>query len=133
MKHGNGSYTTCVNVRRKRAGHLLPGRYQAILVDADAYATELSRTIHLNPVRAGIVAGPEDCPWMSYRCYTRDDVPDWLTTGFILGYFGAKGATARERYRHFVHDMIKREYSSPLEGTLASSILGSLEGGAHLY
>jgi putative transposase len=60
MKHGNGSYTTCVNVRRKRAGHLLPGRYQAILVDADAYAKELSRTIHLNPVRAGIVAGPED-------------------------------------------------------------------------
>ena len=63
MKPINRSYTTYCNVKRKRAGHLLPGRYQAILVDADAYATELSRSIHLNPVGAGIVAAPEDYPW----------------------------------------------------------------------
>jgi len=60
------------------------------------------------------VAAPEDSPWMSYRYYTAGGVPDWLTTGFILGCFGAKGATAREKYRHFVHDLIKREYLSPL-------------------
>jgi putative transposase len=101
-KHVNSSYTTYFNVKRKRAGHLLPARYQAILVDADAYATELSRSIHRSPVRAGIVAAPEDYPRMCYRCYAEDGVPNWLTTGLIFGYFGAKGATARAKYPHFV-------------------------------
>ncbi len=35
-----------------RAGHLFQGRYKAILVDADAYAGDLSRYVHLNPVIA---------------------------------------------------------------------------------
>ncbi|MEA3508577.1 MAG: hypothetical protein U9R40_06640, partial [Synergistota bacterium] len=46
--------------KRKRAGHLLQGRYKAILIEADAYAAELSRYIHLNPVRAKMVASPDD-------------------------------------------------------------------------
>jgi len=55
MRHINGAYTTYCNVKRKRAGHLFQGRYQATLVEADAYAVELSRSMHLNPVRAGMV------------------------------------------------------------------------------
>src|SRR5262245_6500785 len=43
------------------------GRYQAILVEADAYAVEPSRYMHLNPVRAGMVAKPEQDPWSSSR------------------------------------------------------------------
>jgi hypothetical protein len=58
MRHINGAYTTYFNVARKRAGHLFQGRYQAILVEADAYALALSRSMHLNPVRAGMVAKP---------------------------------------------------------------------------
>jgi REP element-mobilizing transposase RayT len=127
MKHINSSYTTYYNVKRKRAGHLLQGRYKAILVEADAYATELSRYIHLNPVRAKIVETPEAYPWMSYRCYTEGAAPSWLTTGFILGYFAKNAMAARENYRHFVHDLIKREYSSPLQGAVASTILGGAE------
>ncbi len=61
MRHINGAYTTYINVKRKRAGHLFQGRYKAILVEADEYAKELSRYIHLNPVRAGIVEKPEEC------------------------------------------------------------------------
>jgi putative transposase len=33
--------------------------YKAILVEANRYAAELSRYIHLNPVRAGIADTPE--------------------------------------------------------------------------
>lgn len=51
MRHINGAYTTYYNVKRKRAGHLFQGRYKAILIEADEYALELSRYIHLNPVR----------------------------------------------------------------------------------
>ncbi len=127
MKHINSAYTTYYNLKRKRAGHLFQGRYKAILVDSDAYAAELSRYIHLNPVRGGIVETPEDYPWTSYRYYTGAQAPDWLTTGLILGYFGRKAATAREKYRRFVHDLIEREYPNPLQGAVASAILGSPE------
>lgn len=33
----------------------------------------------------------------------------------------------QEKYRHFVYELIKSEYSSPLLGTVASTILGSPE------
>ncbi len=69
MRHINGAYTTYYNVKRKRAGHLFQGRYKAILVEADSYAKELSRYIHLNPVRVGMVAKPEEYEWSSYRCF----------------------------------------------------------------
>jgi putative transposase len=127
MQYINSSYTTYYNVKRKRSGHLLQGRYKAILVDSDAYATELSRYIHLNPVRVGIVQVPADYPWMSYRYYIGDEAPVWLKTGFILGFFGKEIQQARIKYRDFVHEMISKEYTSPLLATVASTILGSPE------
>ena len=60
MRHVNGAYTTYFNVKHSRSGHLFQGRYKAILVDADAYAKELSRYIHLNPVRAKMTEKPEE-------------------------------------------------------------------------
>ncbi len=127
MKHINSSYTTYFNVKRKRAGHLLQGRYKSILVDRDAYATELSRYIHLNPVRAGIVNVPEDYPWTSYRYFTDENAPSWLTTGFILEYFSDRIETAKGKYKQFVNALIKQEYLSPLLETVASTILGNTE------
>src|SRR4030042_4081714 len=53
LHHLNTGYTNYFNVRTGRVGHLFQGRYRAILVDKDNYALELSRYIHLNPVRAG--------------------------------------------------------------------------------
>jgi REP element-mobilizing transposase RayT len=128
MRHINGAYTTYFNVRRKRAGHLFQGRYKAILVEADAYGTELSRYIHLNPIRAGIVAKPEEYKWSSYHYYIgQSDAPGWLTTDVILGYFDGRVPDATSSYRRFVEDMLKREYESPLNATVASSILGRPE------
>ncbi len=54
-----GSYTTYFNRKRGRSGHLFQGRYKAILIDRDSYLLELSRYIHLNPVRAHLVERPE--------------------------------------------------------------------------
>ncbi|BCG46469.1 hypothetical protein GEOBRER4_n1264 [Citrifermentans bremense] len=65
----NGSYTTYFNVKRKRAGHLFQGRFKAILVEADQYALELSRYMHLNPVRAGMTKEPATYQWSSYLAY----------------------------------------------------------------
>lgn len=125
MRHINGAYTTYFNVKRKRAGHLFQGRYKAILVEADEYAKELSRYIHLNPVRAGIVEKPEEFTWSSYNSYTgKKGRPEWLSTDFILGYFGKKKSSAARKYRQFVEAMIGNRSESPLKDTVASTILG---------
>lgn len=122
MRHINGAYTTYFNVKRKRAGHLFQGRYKAILVEADAYAKELSRYMHLNPVRAVMVTRPEDYPWSSYQHYIGTIAPPvWLNTGFILGYFGNQN----EKYRLFIEELIDKTYESPLKETVASTVLGS--------
>jgi len=55
MQHINSAYTTYFNIKRERSGHLFQGRYKSILVEVDEYAKELSRYIHLNPVRAKMV------------------------------------------------------------------------------
>lgn len=51
MQRFNTSYTVYYNLTHKRSGHLYQGRYKAILVEADEYLLELSRYVHLNPVR----------------------------------------------------------------------------------
>ena len=55
MKRLLGVYTIRFNRRHKRYGHLFQGRYKAYLLDQDSYFLELSRYIHLNPVKANIV------------------------------------------------------------------------------
>ncbi len=51
MRHFNISYTSYYNWRHDRRGHLYQGRYKSFLVDADQYLQEVSRYIHLNPIR----------------------------------------------------------------------------------
>ncbi|UCH01225.1 MAG: transposase [Deltaproteobacteria bacterium] len=128
MHHINASYTTYFNVKRKRAGHLFQGRYKAILVDADEYAKELSRYIHLNPVRAGIVDDPGKYSWSSCRYYIgQEKASEWLSRDFILAYFGKTVSVAKKRYREFVSSLIGKEYESPLKGVVGATILGSLD------
>jgi len=126
MQHINGAYTMYFNTKRKRSGHLLQGRYKAILVDADEYAKELSMYIHLNPVRAGMESTPETYKWSSCRYYThKRKAPVWLQRDFILGYFGKRQTPAMKKYRGFVRSTMEREYTSPLAKRLHAVTLGS--------
>ena len=133
MRHINGAYTTYFNIKRDRSGHLFQGRYKAILVDKDTYAKELSRYIHLNPVRAHMAKTPGDYPWTSYTAYIGEsEVPDWLHRDFILAFFGKQTATAQKRYREFVLALADREYPSPLSEARASLVLGSVDFIKHI-
>lgn len=125
MQHINGAYTNYYNAKRKRSGHLFQGRYKAIVVEADEYAQQLSRYIHLNPVRVGLSARPEEYRWSSYPEYIgMRKQPEWLETSAILGYFGA--ADQRHgNYRKFVEDLLGSDYESPLSGVVAATVLGS--------
>lgn len=128
MRHINGAYTTYFNVRHQRSGHLFQGRYKAIVVEADSYALELSRYIHLNPVRAKLTAKPENYSWSSYRSYSGlEPAPPWLTTHRILDYFKDGQPSRQAAYRDFVENLLTGEYVSPLQATIASTVLGSPE------
>ena len=128
MRHINGAYTTYFNIKRKRSGHLFQGRYKAILVEFDEYAIELSRYIHLNPVRAGMVARPEEYRWSSFNNYIgRGSAPKWLTMETTLDYFGKRAKEARRKYQSFVEDLLGKEYDSPFLNTFGTAVLGTAE------
>ena len=110
MRHLNGVYTQASNRRHQRTGHLFQGRFKGILVDKDSYLLELTRYVVLNPVRTGMVEGPEDWPWSSF-CAMVGDVPApvWLATEGLLAQFSKQRAAARRRFGQFVMDGLDRD------------------------
>jgi len=122
MRQLNGLYTQRFNRRHQRVGHLLQGRYQAILVDKDNYLLELSRYVVLNPVRAKIVKDPKDWEWSAYQATTGHKGIPCLTTDWILSQFGNKQKAASRQYQDFVLSGIKAK--SPLKAIKGQLFLG---------
>lgn len=128
MHYLNTSYTVYFNVKRKRSGHLFQGRYKAILVEADAYLHQLSRYIHLNPVRTGLVKDPADYPYSSYKYFiSSNKSPDWLNTGFILSLFDSNANKARSLYKKFVLEGTGKETDIIRKNISLGFLLGSPE------
>jgi REP element-mobilizing transposase RayT len=157
MQWLNVSYSVWFNRRHGRSGHLFQGRYKAILVDPLGWGLELSRYVHLNPVRlgrhgldkadrqrdrAGVGEKPDSTlvkgrirelrayAWSSYRAYLGLAMaPAWLTTGRILELGCArKGQSARETYREHVESAIRQGLAeSPWEKLTAQTVLGGME------
>jgi putative transposase len=81
MRYVNGNYAQTYNRRHSKIGHLFQGRFNAILVQDDAYCLQACRYVDLNPVRAGIVRVPQEWPWSSYRAHAgQAPGPRWLDT-----------------------------------------------------
>jgi len=59
-------YVRYFNRRYDRSGHLFQGPYDSIVVDDERYWITCLRYIELNPVRARIVATPDQYCWSSY-------------------------------------------------------------------
>jgi REP element-mobilizing transposase RayT len=124
MHYINGSYTGYINRRRRRSGHLFQGRYKSILVDADRYLLELSRYVHLNPVRANIVKRPEDFNYSSYRSYIFKKTEDIIHRDLILGMISTRDRNPQKLYKDFVERSIEEDLEDPLKDLYAGSILG---------
>lgn len=125
MHYLNSSYTTYINVKRKRNGHLLQGRFKSIVVDKDSYLLELSRYLHLNPVRAGMVERPEDYLYSSYKAYIDQRQTDCVKTGMILEMMATTTRVATQKYRDYVERGIGVELDNPLKDVYGGLILGS--------
>jgi REP element-mobilizing transposase RayT len=110
MHRINSQYSLTFNRRHGRAGHLIEGRFKALLVDRDAYLLEVCRYVDLNPVRVSMVDLPGQWRWSSYRAHVgRAQAPPWLATmelhGMLTGGLARDRAqvdAARQRYAQWV-------------------------------
>lgn len=125
MQNVNTSYTVYVNKKYKRSGHLFQGRFKAVIVDNDNYLLQLSRYIHLNPVRSGMVRSPRDFKWTSYQEFIGEVEKRLVKTKDILNHFLINKSAAKKRYRRFVEeDQVENSWMNDVKGGI---ILGREE------
>jgi putative transposase len=99
----NALYSQRFNRRHERSGHLFEGRFKALLVEKESHLLELHRYIVLNPVRAGLVARPEEWVWSSYRATCGHvNPPPWLEVQWTLAQFAPAREAAVDSYVRFV-------------------------------
>lgn len=99
----NGTYAAWFNQAHKRVGHLFQGRFKALLIEKETYFAEVLRYVVLNPVRAGMVARPEEYRWSSYRSTAGlDPLPAWLDIASVDALFDCDRVVAQNLYRDFV-------------------------------
>ncbi len=109
MRKLDRGYSGYFNQRYKLSGHAFEQEYYSGLVASDFILQRVTRYIHLNPVRAGLVKRPEEYPWSNAAEYFSGD-PDFLDSNqqLVLRTFGSDLRAAREAYRRFVEQDIDR-------------------------
>ena len=100
-------YAVIFNLRHRRNGHLFQNRYKSIVCQEDAYLLELVRYIHLNPLRAGLVASLEMLDayrWSGHAVLLGHGQLSGQNTDEVLSMFNRRIKSAKDLYRKFVAD-----------------------------
>jgi putative transposase len=129
------AYSVYFNRRHRRSGHLLQGRYKSLVVEEGEYLLELSRYLHLNPVRGAVLGRGTPMErrerlrqfvWSSYRGYGGLSKPwPFIEERLILEELGGPARERRPRYRSFVEEGLVREVANPFEAARWQVFLGS--------
>ncbi len=93
------------NRRHQRHGHLFQNRYKSILCQEECYLLELVRYIHLNPLRAKLVADLDQLdqyPFCGHGVIIGKHLQCWQNSETVLLHFGKRVYSARRKYREFV-------------------------------
>jgi REP element-mobilizing transposase RayT len=112
-------YVVRFNRRHQRQGHLFQNRYKSIVCEEDPYLLELTRYIHLNALRAGIVGTVRELggyPWSGHSAIVGRVRREWQDTGEVLRYFGRGKKGAIRRYVAFVEEGVSRGRRADLVG-----------------
>ncbi len=143
MQQFNTAYTVNFNKMHQRVGHLFQGRYKSIVVDADSYLKELSRYIHLNPIRIKKLKSStidekihllNTYPWSSYLDYIGSRKRhSFLNPGFLLSLFGRTNREAYRNYSAFVLKGISGQIRNPFEEIKAGTVLGDDDFTRNIY
>src|SRR4030066_295966 len=121
-------YVVRFNRRHQRQGHLFQNRYKSIVCEEDPYLLELTRYIHLNPLRAGIVRTLKELeryPWTGHSVIAGIVKREWQDTEEILKYFGKRQKVAVKRYIAFIEEgASQRKRPDLIGGGLLRSVGG---------
>jgi putative transposase len=112
-------YVVNYNRKNSRYGHLFQNRYKSIICEDDPYLLELTRYIHLNPLRAGMVGNIESLsryPWVGHSAIMGSVKREWQDVDTVLSYFGTRYKRARARYEAFVEEGIAQGRRPELVG-----------------
>jgi hypothetical protein len=121
-------YVVRFNRRHQRQGHLFQNRYKSIVCEENPYLLELTRYIHLNPLRAGIVKtlkGLESYPWSGHSAIVGTVKREWQDTGEILRYFAKRQNLAVKWYVAFLEEGISK---GKRPGLVGGGLLRSVGG-----
>ena len=92
-------YSALTNRKYQRTGSLWECRFRASPVTSDAYVLACYQYIELNPVRAGMVATPEEYRWSSHRANVGLERLDPLVPHPTFAALSCAGRDARTIYR----------------------------------
>ena len=106
MQRLMNNYARTFNSKYGINGHLFDSRYTSCLIENEPYFLEVSRYIHLNPVKAAMVREPLAYKYSSYKNYVSSrERPfyDKIDKNKVLSAFTG---TPDEKYRNFVEGKI---------------------------
>lgn len=113
MKSVNVSYVSYFNNKYQRSGHLFQDRFKSQMVTQDRYLLALSRYVHNNPVKAGLVDHSGHYNWSSYNIYagiSNDPGKNKLVDKeFILSFFSDDIEDAAAEYIKFMSQVEENE------------------------
>jgi putative transposase len=102
------SYTKYFNAAHGSSGHVFQGRYQALLVDHEKYLVEMTRYVHLEPVRAKLTERPWRYQWSSCPHYVQLlEKKTLVAAEEVLFTLGRNRLTASVRYLKTLKERMK--------------------------
>ena len=119
MQGLNLSYVIYFNNKYKRSGHLFQDRFTSSVVDNEQYLFQVSRYIHLNPIKAKLVKKPEEYRWSSYCNYIGTQNDEIVDVNFILNEYGVEDYQSKFLYKCYVEENI--EDSGNVQEEIASA------------
>lgn len=105
------NYALKINKQHNWAGRLWEVRYYSCVVHKDSYLWTVSGYIETNPVRAGLVAEPEQWEWSSARAHFLEKPDKYLKLKEWLDN------DEREAYKRYVYEYLKQENIDKIQRT----------------
>lgn len=102
----HGRHTAHMNQKLDRVGHLFRGRFRSVVFH-ESDLIDVVRSVHLWPVREGLLRRPELYPYSSHGYYmgSNQELGDFLSTQEVLNHFSGDIETKRRAFGRFVEMM----------------------------
>ncbi len=121
MQGLNTQYTKSFNAAHGTVGHVFQGRYKAWVVDKDTHLAEMTRWVHLECAREGLLDKPWRYQWSSCAAYVEAQHKDPLVdSAAVLQNFGHARLKQSVRYLQYLQERpASAQDSLPVVGGVA--------------